>query len=235
MNPQDQPIIVCNNLSKYFGQNAARVKALDNLSISMTRGKLHLLMGPSGSGKTTLLSIIAGTLTQDSGQCLVNGIDLNHLPDDDRVHYRGKNIGFVFQAFNLVPSLTNEENIAVPLLALGTPYDVAVERAKELMIEFELGDKIGNFPTSLSGGQQQRIAIGRALIHRPGIIVCDEPTSNLDHEKGMRITQSLKDLTLKNQVTVIIVTHDPRITEFADTIHYLEDGKIVPRKNVAEK
>jgi putative ABC transport system ATP-binding protein len=223
----NQAIIDCKKITKYFGQGSSRIAALTDVNLRIDRGELRLLMGPSGSGKTTLISVIAGMLTQDEGQCLVNGIDLNHLADKQRVYYRGKNIGFVFQAFNLVPSLTCEENIAVPLLAFGTPRKEALEKAEELLISFGLKEKIGAMPPSLSGGQQQRIAIARAIIHQPPIIVCDEPTSFLDHHTGLMIMEILKKMTIEKHVTIIVVTHDPRIVQFADKIDKLEDGRIV--------
>lgn len=225
----DPVIIKCRNLTKYYGEGVNRFAALKELNIDIYRGNLHLLMGPSGSGKTTLISIMAGMLTQDAGECLIDHIDLNHLPDREKVHYRGTHIGFVFQSFNLVPSLTNEENIAVPLLATGVPRAQALKRACQLLADFDMADKGVKYPTELSGGQQQRIAIARALIHHPPIIVCDEPTSALDHHTGAMIMELLKEMTLKEKVTIIVVTHDPRIVQFADKIDNLEDGKVILR------
>jgi len=189
-----------------------------------------MLMGPSGSGKTTLISIIAGILTQSSGTCLVNGIDLNHLPDKEKTHYRGKNIGFVFQMFNLIPTLTCEENISIPLVILGHPKLKAIEKAKSLLEEFKMGDKIGAYPPELSGGQQQRVAIARAMVHTPSLIVCDEPTSFLDHHSGQMIMELLKNMVEKHGITLIVITHDSRIVQFADHIDHIEDGRIVQEK-----
>jgi putative ABC transport system ATP-binding protein len=186
-------------------------------------------MGPSGSGKTTLISIIAGILTQDEGTCLVNNADLKQYSDVRKTRFRGKHFGFVFQAFNLVPMFTNEENMAVPLIINGNERKAAIQKAKELMEELGMGDKIGFYPPQLSGGQQQRIAIGRALIHEPQLIVCDEPTSFLDHDTGMKIMELLKKTAVEKHMTVIVVTHDPRIIPFADKIDHLEDGQIVMR------
>ena len=184
-------------------------------------------MGPSGSGKTTLISIIAGILTQSSGECLVNNVDLNHLPDKEKTHFRGKNIGFVFQAFNLIPTLTCEENISVPQVILGIPKEKALERSKELLKDLGMADKIGVYPPELSGGQQQRVAIARSMAHDPSIIVCDEPTSSLDHHTGIKIMELLKEMVVKKGITLVVITHDPRIVEFADKINQIEDGKIV--------
>ena len=231
MNTQHDPIIVCKDITKYYGEGVNRVQALHDVNLTINRGELRLLMGPSGSGKTTLISIIAGILTQSAGECLINGIDLNQLPDAEKTHYRGRHIGFVFQSFNLIPMLTNEENISIPLLLQGMSRKESIVKAKEMLHEIGMSDKIGYHPSELSGGQQQRIAIARALVNEPEIIVCDEPTSFLDHVTGARIMELLKDLVQKKGLTLIVVTHDPRIVKYADSIDYLEDGKIVKRTN----
>lgn len=227
MNNTSESAVICRDIQKTFGKGTSQVNALRGVNLTISKGELRMLMGPSGSGKTTLVSIIAGILSQTSGECLVSNINLNELPDQKRTFYRGHHIGFVFQVFNLIPTLTNEENISVPLLLNNVPRKEAIERSKVLLKEFGLEDKIGSFPTQLSGGQQQRIAIARAMIHNPDLIVCDEPTSFLDHETGMKIMDLLKNLVREKKVTVIVVTHDPRIVPFADHIDRLEDGMIV--------
>lgn len=226
-NDQKQPAVVCKNIHKFFGEGDARVEALRGVNLVINPGELRLLMGPSGSGKTTLVSIIAGILTQDEGECLVSNADLNHLPDQEKAHYRGRHVGFAFQIFNLIPQLNNEENVSVPLIINGMKRKEALEKAKELLKEVGLADKIGSYPNQLSGGQQQRVAIARAVIHNPRLIVCDEPTSFLDHETGHKIMALLKEMVTKRGGTIIVVTHDPRIMEFADKIDELEDGRIV--------
>lgn len=226
-----QPIIVCKDITKYYGEGETRVRALYDVNLEINRGELRLLMGPSGSGKTTLISIIAGILTQTEGECFINGINLNSLKDEEKTHYRGKHIGFVFQSFNLIPMLTNEENISIPLLLEGVPRKQALERAKTMLRDIGMGDKIGYHPVELSGGQQQRIAIARALVHEPEIIVCDEPTSFLDHVTGAKIMELLQHLVRTKGLTLIVVTHDPRIVKYADTIDHLEDGRIVKQTN----
>lgn len=231
MNQTHEPIIVCKDITKVYGEGANRVRALNDVSLEINRGELRLLMGPSGSGKTTLISIIAGILTQTSGNCFINGIDLNTLSDKEKTHYRGKHIGFVFQSFNLIPMLTNEENISIPLLLQGMSRKESLDKAKAMLKEIGMEDKIGYHPTELSGGQQQRIAIARALVNEPQIIVCDEPTSFLDHITGAKIMELLKNLVKEKNLTLIVVTHDPRIVKYADSIDYLEDGKIVKRTN----
>lgn len=230
MNNSTNPVILCKNLYKTYGKGATRTEALKGVDLSVNKGELRLLMGPSGSGKTTLISIIAGILTQDSGECLINNVDLNHFSDKKKTHYRGTHIGFVFQLFNFIPSLKVEENISIPLLLNGYSRSEANERAKDLLQEFGMVEKFGAYPRDLSGGQLQRVAIARSLAHNPELIVCDEPTSFLDHENGLKIMQLLKKLVVTKQITLIVVTHDPRIIEFADKIDYLEDGKIVPRQ-----
>lgn len=223
----ENPAILCKEVHKYYGEGASRVEALRGIDLEIKKGELSLLMGPSGSGKTTLISIIAGILTHDSGTCLVDNVDLNHLPDKEKTHYRGTNIGFVFQIFNLIPMLTNEENISIPLLLNGVPKKEALDRSRQLLSEVGMADKIGAFPPDLSGGQQQRVAIARGMVHNPHLIVCDEPTSFLDHTTGIKIMELLKGMVVKKGMTLVVVTHDPRIVGFADRIHYLEDGRIV--------
>lgn len=226
-NNKDIPAVYCKNLTKTYGRGNVRVEALRGISLTIHSGELRLIMGPSGSGKTTLISIIAGILTQDTGECLVKGLDINHLPDKERTHFRGQNIGFVFQAFRLVPTITIEENICIPLLLNGVPKKEALERAKVILSDFGMEDKIGSFPPELSGGQQQRTAIARAIVHTPQFVVCDEPTSFLDHQTGIKVMELLKNLVEKNKITLIVVTHDPRIVQFADRIDSLEDGRMI--------
>lgn len=222
-----QPIIKCKSIYKHYGEGSTRVEALRGIDLVINKGEIRMLMGPSGSGKTTLVSIIAGILTQDSGECLVSDIDVNHLPDQDKTHFRGKNIGFVFQIFNLIPTLTCEENISVPLVILGVPKLEAQEKAKQLLIEFGMGEKIGVYPPQLSGGQQQRVAIARSMVHDPSIIVCDEPTSFLDVQTGHKIMELLQQMVARKKITLVVITHDSRIVEFADSINHIEDGKII--------
>lgn len=229
MNSQNthKPIIVCKDIQKHYGEGSNRVDALRGVNLTINQGELRLLMGPSGSGKTTLISIIAAILTPDAGECLIHDVNVNDLSDQEKTAYRGKHIGFVFQIFNLIPMITVEENISIPLLLEKVNRKEALERAKELLVEFGMGDKIGVRPTQLSGGQQQRIAIARALIHNPDIIVCDEPTSFLDHMTGRKIMELLHELVRQKNLTCIVVTHDPRIESFADKIDRLEDGTII--------
>ena len=159
------------------------------------------------------------------------GRNLRQFSKNERVVYRGKNVGFVFQAFNLVPTLTAAENTSIPLLINGIKMDAAVARAKELLREVGLAGREDSLPNQLSGGQQQRVAIARALVHNPRLVVCDEPTSALDHQTGRRVMEALKSLAVSQDRALIIVTHDARIFEFADRIAQMDDGRIVNIKD----
>lgn len=222
--------ISCKNIKKVFGTGSTRVDALRGIDLEVKDGELLIIMGPSGSGKTTLISIIAGMLTQTEGECLVGDVDLNHLPDEKKTAYRSQNIGFVFQVFNLIPMLTCDENVAIPLLLNHVDRKTAEGKAAKILQDLGIGDKVGITPDLLSGGQQQRVAIARALIHDPDLIVCDEPTSFLDHETGMKIMELLRSIVRDRKKTLIIVSHDPRIMPFADRIVRLDDGRIVPQE-----
>jgi putative ABC transport system ATP-binding protein len=183
-------------------------------------------MGPSGSGKTTLISVIGGLLKQDSGSCLVLGKEINSMPEKEKTEFRGKNIGFLFQYFNLVPTLTALENVAVSLLIKGVDKASAYKQAEELLLTFGLDEQRYRKANMLSGGEQQRVAIARACINKPRIILCDEPTSFLDRERGKSIMELLKKIKIETNCTFIVVTHDPRILEFGDRILEIEDGMI---------
>ena len=190
-------------------------------------GELLMLVGPSGCGKTTLISIIAGILDQDEGQCLLFGRNIIRFSPKERVLYRGLNIGFVFQSFNLIPTLTAAENVAIPLLIGGMPMPEAIGRANVRLAGVGLAGREQSLPTQLSGGQQQRVAIARALVHDPKLVVCDEPTSALDHETGLKVMETLKRLAVGQDRALVIVTHDARIFPFADRIAHMDDGRIV--------
>ncbi len=219
--------VLCQNITKIFGSGENEVHALRGVNLEVRKGELLMLMGPSGSGKTTLVSIIAAVITQTEGKCQVAGLDLNHLSDKDKTRYRGKHIGFVFQAFNLIPMLTCTENVAIPLILNGVDKKSAEAKARQILSDVGIGDKADTSPSNLSGGQQQRVAIARAIIHDPDLIVCDEPTSFLDLETGLKTMELLRSSIAERNKTLIVVSHDPRITKFADRIAKLEDGKIV--------
>lgn len=223
---QDTRIAVrCERLAKTFGTGEAAVHALRGVDLEVRRGELLMLVGPSGCGKTTLISIIAGVLRRDGGKCVVYGQDYDRMDEEEITSFRGRQIGFVFQAFNLIPSLTTAENVAAPLVINGIKLRVAEKRAREVLAEVGFDDRLmRSFPMDISGGQQQRVAIARALVHQPKLIVCDEPTSALDGETGRKVMQLLRRLGRAEDRALIVVTHDARIFEFADRIAQMEDG-----------
>jgi putative ABC transport system ATP-binding protein len=224
---QDAPIVVhCKGLTKTYGSGEAAVRALRGVDLDVRQGEMFMLVGPSGCGKTTLISVVAAVLDRDEGECVVLGHDLPMLSSAQKAAFRAKNVGFVFQTFNLIPTLTIAENVAVPLLINHVPRREAIERASQFLARVGLGDRIKSLPTKLSGGQQQRVAIARALVHRPRLLVCDEPTSALDHKTGQKVMEILREIATGDELSLIVVTHDQRIFEFADRIAEMDDGRI---------
>jgi putative ABC transport system ATP-binding protein len=219
--------VVCEGITKWFGTGDAKVQALRGLDLEIGMGELAMLVGPSGCGKTTLISIIAGLLNSNEGGLEVLGARPAALSSREQIAFRRKNLGFVFQQFNLLPTLTAAENVAVPLFVAGHERHHAIAQASELLDELGLGDRLSYLPANLSGGQQQRVAIARALIHDPRLIVCDEPTSALDAKTGHMVMELFSEVAVRPDRALIVVTHDSRIFEFADTIANMEDGKIV--------
>jgi putative ABC transport system ATP-binding protein len=206
------------------GDNVLRV--LHGIDVAVRTGELTYLVGESGSGKTTLISIIAGILYPTQGNVHIFGTDIYSLSDNDLVKFRLKTIGFIFQQYNLLPTLTAAENAAVPLIAAGVPRAEAVERGRVLLEKLNIGNQADKFPRAMSGGQQQRVAIARALVHEPQLVVCDEPTAALDARSGRRVMDLLREVALAADRAVIIVTHDNRIFDLADRILAMEDGRI---------
>lgn len=221
-----QLAVKCKGVTKAFGDGADQVLALRGVDMSVYPGQMNLLVGQSGCGKTTLISIIAGLLEPTSGQVAVLGRDLGEMSGRELVTFRAQNIGFVFQQYNLLPALTAAENAAVPLIIAGRPRRQALERARELLAAVGLADKFDALPNQLSGGQQQRVAIARALVHEPRLLVCDEPTAALDARSGRTVMELLRKVAIQADRTVIIVTHDNRVFDFADRIFLMEDGRI---------
>jgi len=225
MNAPDAIAVRCTGVAKTYGTGSAEVMALRGVELDVHTGELLMLVGPSGCGKTTLISVIAGILDPDAGSCRVFDRDWQQMSLHAKTRYRGQHIGFVFQAFNLLPTLTAAENVAVPLLINGGARREAIRRAREVLVQVGLGERANAAPAQLSGGQQQRVAIARALVHDPKLIVCDEPTSALDHETGHQVMELLRQATGKDRA-LIVVTHDARIFEFADRIAKMDDGRI---------
>jgi putative ABC transport system ATP-binding protein len=213
-------------VTKEFGQGTTRTWALQGVDLEAEAGRITLLVGPSGCGKTTLISIIAGLLNPTAGAVAVLGQDLGKLGGRQLAGFRGANIGFVFQQYNLLPSLTAAENAAVPLVIARRPRAEAVRRAAEVLAEVGLGDRIHAIPSQLSGGQQQRVAIARALVHEPRLLVCDEPTSALDAQAGQNVMELLQRVALQPGRAVIVVTHDSRVFSFGDRIVHMSDGRV---------
>ncbi|WP_296824804.1 ABC transporter ATP-binding protein, partial [Sulfurovum sp.] len=205
----------------------AEVKALQGVNLDVYEGELLMLVGPSGCGKTTFVSVVTALLGFDRGTCVVLDHDLSRMSDEAKTAFRGKEIGFVFQAFNLIPALSAAENVALPLTIFGASKATALSRSKEMLEAVGLEEKEHVLPGNLSGGQQQRVAIARALVHQPKLVICDEPTSSLDHKSGQVVMELLKKLTKEHSVTMIVVTHDNRVYQYADRIAEMEDGRII--------
>lgn len=213
-------------VDKTFGEGDARTVALRSVDFEARMGELLMIVGPSGCGKTTLLSVVAGTLECDGGEISVFGSELHAMNRAEVTDFRKRNIGFIFQQFNLIPTITVAENVSVPLLIAGVGHREARDRAHAMLKQVGLEDKGDKRPTQLSGGQQQRVAIGRALIHEPRLVICDEPTSALDSENGQKIMGLLCDVARAPGRSVIVVTHDNRAFRYADRMTEMEDGRV---------
>jgi len=224
---QRSPLAVeCRGVTKQFGVGDATVMALRGVDAEVRLGELTLLVGPSGCGKTTLISVIAGLLDPTAGEVEVLGEDLTALRGRRLVEFRGRNIGFVFQQYNLLPALTAAENAAVPLLIAGWPRPKAVGEAKDVLARLGLADRANSLPNQLSGGQQQRVAIARALVHDPRLLVCDEPTAALDAQSGQTVMGLIRRAVVRPDRAVIVVTHDPRVYKFGDRMVLMNDGRV---------
>src|SRR5438874_9695265 len=216
----------CRDVQKYFGEGDARIHVLRGVNFEALQGQLTFLVGPSGCGKTTLISVIAGLLDPTAGDIELFGHKTAARSAEEQILFRRRNLGFVFQQYNLLPALTAAENAAVPLLAAGIRRGEAVDRAKSLLVTLGLEDRLDTMPNKLSGGQQQRVALARALVHEPRLIVCDEPTAALDHATGEAVMELLASSAVQPDRAVIVVTHDNRVFHFADTIAHMDDGRI---------
>jgi len=215
------------NVHKNYGDATTLVRALDGVDLEVRQGELLLLVGPSGCGKTTLLSVLCGILDATSGEVEVFQTRIDKLTQEQKTAFRRENIGFIFQQYNLLPSLTAAENVAVPLLIHEVPWERAVPRARETLALVGMADRTEFFPAKLSGGQQQRVAIARAMVTQPRLIVCDEPTAALDGATGQMVLQVFRDQVLTPERSIVIVTHDSRIFHFGDRIADMRDGRIL--------
>jgi putative ABC transport system ATP-binding protein len=225
----------CRGVVKTFGQGDTKVFALAGVDFEARFGEITLLVGPSGCGKTTLISIVAGLLDPTEGEVEVLGRSRRELVGGKLTAFRAANIGFVFQQYNLLPSLTAAENAAVPLLIGRRPHAQAVREAESVLRSVGLEDRIRSKPSQLSGGQQQRVAIARALVHRPRLLVCDEPTAALDARSGRTVMELLRKVAVQSDRAVIVVTHDSRVYEFGDRIVEMSDGRVVRARATNEE
>ena len=208
-----------------------RLAVLKHVSFDIPQGAFVAIVGPSGSGKTTLLGLLAGLDTPSEGTVSLDGVDITRLTEDQRALLRGEKVGFIFQSFQLIPTLTALENVQVPLELRGE--DGAGDRARELLRRVGLGDRTGHFPAQLSGGEQQRVAIARAFSNQPRILFADEPTGNLDGATGERIVALLQELNRESGSTVVIVTHDIALAERTGRVIRLRDGEVVEDRPTA--
>ena len=215
-------------LTKEYQSGTKTLTVLDAVSFEIPQGTFVSIVGPSGSGKTTLLGLLAGLDTPTSGSVILDGDDLAALDEDRRAKLRGEKVGFVFQSFQLIPTLTALENVSVPLELRGARESHAAERARDVLGRVGLGDRVGHFPAQLSGGEQQRVAIARAFANQPRILFADEPTGNLDAATGLRIVDLLQSLNGESGSTIVLVTHDLGLAGRAQRMIRLADGRVVP-------
>ncbi|HEX5581332.1 MAG TPA: ABC transporter ATP-binding protein [Gemmatimonadaceae bacterium] len=218
-------MLVARQLTKEYRSGTRPLTVLHGVSFEVPQGSFVAIVGPSGSGKTTLLGLLAGLDTPTAGSVILDDVDLAALGEDDRARLRGEKVGFVFQSFQLIPTLTALENVQVPLELRGERG--AEQRARELLERVGLGDRLDHYPTQLSGGEQQRVAIARAFSIRPRILFADEPTGNLDGATGARIVELLESLNREDGATVVLVTHDAGLAARADRVLRMQDGRIV--------
>lgn len=230
---QAKPVIRARGISKIYREGAAELRALSDVDLEIHTNQLTLLMGPSGSGKTTLLSILGCILRASSGELEILGENVSALAESELPRVRRDMIGFVFQGFNLFPTLTAKENVALALDIRGRNKKEAHQRAEELLLEVGLKDRMKAFPADLSGGQKQRVAIARALASNPPILLADEPTAALDSTSGKAVIELLQQLARRASRSVVMVTHDPRVLSYGDRILHLEDGHLQREEQVA--
>jgi putative ABC transport system ATP-binding protein len=220
-------IVKCTKVKKTYRQNTVAVKALDGVSLSIKKGGFVAIAGPSGSGKTTLLNIIGGLDSADSGRVVVDGNVLTDMTQSELARMRLYKVGFVFQAYNLIPVLSAQENVEFVMLLQGVPTAERRERARSILDDVGLTGMYGRRPAELSGGQQQRVAVARSIVSDPSIVLADEPTANLDSKTGASLLEIMEEMNEKKQVTFVFSTHDQMVMDFAHRLIYLRDGRIV--------
>ena len=220
-------VIETRDLRKHYGDGEARTEVLHGIDLQVNPGEMLAIMGPSGSGKSTLLHLLGGVDTPSQGQVLLEGVDLASLNDDQRTLVRRRRLGFIFQQFNLLPTLTAEENVALPLLLDGVPSAEATRRAAAVLELVGVSHRRSHIPSTMSGGEQQRVAVARALVIEPALLLADEPTGNLDSKNGAQVANMLRRLVDDRHHTIIMVTHDPKMAKMADRLVMIQDGLIV--------
>lgn len=226
MNKNGSTVIDAHNVSKIYNPDTIPVYAVNNVHLHLERGEFTALVGPSGSGKTTLLNLIGGLDRPDSGEIIINGVDITKLSDNQLIDFRLHNIGFVFQSFNLIPVLTAKENVEMIMHLQRMARNDRDKRVSQLFDEIQLGDKLNSRPSELSGGQQQRVAVARALASKPQFVLADEPTANLDTKSAFNLLDIMLKLNQEENITFLFSTHDQRVIERARRVITLVDGKI---------
>ena len=229
MAPDSVPLIELRSLAKFYDEGGRRRTVLRDTSVSIGRGELAVLIGRSGSGKSTLLNLLSGIDQPSSGEVVIDGVEMSRLSEKQRTLFRRDRIGFVFQFFNLIPTLTVEENLLLPLELKGRAGPAERRTALDLLAEVGLADRAGSFPDRLSGGEQQRVAVARALAHDPLLVLADEPTGNLDLETGLQVLDLLDRLTRRAGKTMVMVTHSPEVVGIADRVFRIEECRLVER------
>ncbi len=232
--PDGQPLVRAVGMTKVYDTGKVKVDALRGIELEVKKGEMVVIMGPSGCGKTTLLNCLSGIDDVTQGDVYIRGMNLSDLKDAERTDYRAARMGFVFQSYNLIPVLTAVENVELPLLILGVDPKDSRRRALEAMVAVGLEEEALRKPMEMSGGQQQRVAIARAIVNEPEVVFADEPTGNLDSETSQEVVSLLRELNRSRRLTLVMVTHDPTISQHADRILTMRSGQIVEEKRLQE-
>ena len=231
----DKVVIRLESVKKTYMLGKVPVRALRGVSMKIHQGEFVAIMGPSGSGKSTLMNMVVALDVPTIGKIFFEGKDISKFSESGLAQMRGKKVGFVFQQFNVLPTLTALDNVALPMIFQGVPQTKRLSRAKELLVSLGMGKRLNHRPAELSGGEQQRVAIARAFSNNPDVVLADEPTGNLDSTTGKQIMSFLRNLHLKENKTIIVVTHDPNIAGYAETIVNITDGRITKNHIAAKK
>ncbi len=223
------------DISKVYTSGDIEVKALQHVSFELYQGEFAAIVGPSGSGKSTLMNLIGTIDKPTSGEIFIDGIEISKIKGKELASFRNKKLGFVFQAFNLINGLSAEMNAALPLMLSNVPTKEIEKRTKEMLEHLGLGARLKLKPMQMSGGEQQRVAIARALINNPTLVLADEPTGNLDTKSGDEVVKLLRRMCFENNVTIVMVTHNPDITKYCDTVIYIKDGRLEKQEMISKR